>query len=164
RETEVQIYKLTTPKGGTYQVALPDGTKVWLNADSELKYPNQFTGKERIVELKGEAYFDVRNLKNSTPFKVVSKGQTVEVLGTQFNVSAYPDEDEIQTTPVEGSVQIAADGRDQIMQLKPGEQGRLTGTRFRKEEVDISAFVAWKDDLFSFSENELRAVMNKLSR
>src|SRR5690606_18295116 len=102
RETSEQVHTLTTPKGGTYQITLPDGTKVWLNAASTLKYPSRFSENERIVELVGEAYFDVA--KAETPFRVMSKGQRVEVLGTRFNISAYADDPEIKTTLVEGKV------------------------------------------------------------
>src|SRR5690606_20985095 len=107
----VKPLTLATPKGGTYQVTLPDGSRVWLNAASALTYPSRFEGNERVVELVGEAYFEVnrRKVDESTfqPFKVISKGQSVEVLGTQFNISAYADEKETRTTLVEGSVRLS---------------------------------------------------------
>lgn len=152
---------LTTPKGGTYRVTLSDGTTVWLNAASSLKYPNRFTGNERTVALVGEAYFEV---SKGVPFKVVSRGQTVEVLGTQFNVSAYADEQQVQTTLVEGVVQIAAESQPEVMQLQPGEQSTLTATHLEKSRVSIASVVSWKEGLFSFHETELRVVMNQLSR
>src|SRR5690606_34396534 len=110
--------QLRTPKGGTYQISLPDGTRVWLNAASTLKYPTRFDGKERVVELEGEAYFEVN--RNRIPFLVKTGTQTIEVLGTQFNVSAYVDEKEIQTTLVAGSVRIAATAGNQApITIKP---------------------------------------------
>jgi len=169
-------YQLSTPKGGTYQITLSDGTNVWLNSASTLTYPAQFEGNERVVELEGEAYFEVRNetldmrletpLKSTgRPFRVISKGQTVEVLGTQFNISAYADEAEIKTTLVEGRVKVnAAESPFEGLLLVPGEQAILTGTMMRKQQVDVEQFIAWKDGLFSFRETELHAVMSQLSR
>lgn len=152
---------LTTPKGGTYRVTLSDGTNVWLNASSTLRYPSRFAESERIVKLEGEAYFDV---SKGVPFKVVSSGQTVEVLGTQFNVSAYPDEQQVQTTLVEGIVQVAAESQSLSMRLLPGEQSTLIDAHLKKNRADIASVIAWKEDLFSFNETELRVVMNQLSR
>src|SRR5690606_31257588 len=113
---------LTTPKGGTYQITLADGTRVWLNSASTLKYPSRFADDERVVELKGEAYFDVA--KSSTrPFRVISKEQTVEVLGTQFNVTAYEDEHDVKTTLVEGAVRVVPGNAQQSpIMLSPGQQ------------------------------------------
>jgi len=155
------FFELSTPKGGTYRVTLSDGTTVWLNAASTLKYPNRFTGNERTVALVGEAYFEV---SKGAPFKVISRGQTVEVLGTQFNVSAYADEQQVQTTLVEGVVQIAAENQPEVMQLQPGEQSTLTATHLEKSRVSVASVVSWKEGLFSFHETELRKVMNQLSR
>jgi len=152
---------LTTPKGGTYRVTLSDGTNVWLNASSTLRYPSRFAESERIVKLEGEAYFDV---SKGVPFKVVSSGQTVEVLGTQFNVSAYPDEQQVQTTLVEGIVQVAAESQSLSMRLLPGEQSTLIDAHLKKNRADIASVIAWKEGLFSFNETELRVVMNQLSR
>jgi len=152
---------LTTPKGGTYRVTLSDGTTVWLNAASTLKYPNRFAEKERVVQLEGEAYFDV---SKGAPFRVLSNGQTVEVLGTQFNVSAYSDEPRIRTTLVEGSVRIEAESHAESVKLLPGEQSTLTADHLEKSRVDIASVVAWKEGLFRFDETELRMVMNQLSR
>src|SRR3546814_828802 len=147
---------LITPKGGTYRVTLSDGTKVWLNSASTLKYPSQFAASERIVNLEGEAYFEV---SKGVPFKVLSHGQTVEVLGTQFNVSAYPEEQRVQTTLVEGAVQVAIENQSQPMRLQPGEQSTLINSRLKKSRADIASVIAWKEGLFHFNETELRAVM-----
>lgn len=161
-ESGKDLFTLSTPKGGTYQITLPDGTKVWLNAASTLIYPAKFEGPAREVRLVGEAYFDVA--KQSTPFLVVTEGQTTEVLGTQFNILAYPEEQEIQTTLVTGSVQVSAEGVAQPIRLDVGEQSVRSAALFKKAKVDIRSVVAWKDGLFSFRDTELQTAMNQLSR
>lgn len=152
---------LTTPKGGTYQVTLPDGSKVWLNAASTLSYPSRFDGKARSVSLSGEGYFDVASNK-SKPFRVTSRGQEVEVIGTQFNLSAYPDETETRTTLVEGAVRLGGGGSG--VSLSPGEQGILTDGGIHVKTVDVSAYVGWKSGEFVFDGIELRDAMKQLSR
>src|SRR5690606_13352531 len=136
------IMSLSTPKGGTYQITLPDGSKVWLNANSTLKYPSRFGGKERVVELEGEAYFDVsqQSTANSrqasfVPFLVKTNNQTVEVLGTEFNISAYADDPVTKTTLVEGSVKVSAHAVNASTLLKPGEQGLLLHDRIERKTV-----------------------------
>lgn len=153
---------LTTPRGGTYQVTLSDGSNVWLNANSTLKYPSRFQGDERVVELTGEAYFDVE--KGEAPFRVLSKGQTVEVLGTQFNISAYADEPETKTTLVEGKVRLRAGDTDASVSLVPGEQGTLTASSLTKQHVDVQQYTAWKDGYFAFNNTPIDAVMKQLGR
>src|SRR5690606_937311 len=125
--TDINSLVLTTPRGGTYSVTLSDGTKVWLNAESTLKYPSRFDDKERVVELTGEAYFEVakaHKTQKTWPFKVISKNQQVEVLGTQFNITVYPEQTQIKTTPVEGSVTLASVTKksSSTVILKPGQQ------------------------------------------
>jgi len=149
--------ELSTPFGGTYQITLPDGTKVWLNSASTLKYPSHFDDDERTVELIGEAYFDVtkvmeqKNTKRKAwPFKVISAGQTIEVLGTEFNVTAYTDEPETKTTLVEGSVQIVNHASKTVSQLQVGEQGINRGENITIKRVDVDQFTAWKDGFFYF--------------
>jgi len=153
---------LATPKGGTYQVRLPDGSKVWLNASSTLKYPSHFTDNERTVELEGEAYFDVE--KREAPFRVRSKGQRVEVLGTQFNISAYADEPETKTTLVAGSVRLQAGATGEQVSLVPGEQGILHTNRLTKQQVDVQQYTAWRNGRFSFEGKPFDAVMRELER
>ncbi|PPL00551.1 FecR family protein [Parapedobacter indicus] len=169
---------LTTPKGGTYQVTLPDGTKVWLNAASTLKYPSRFAGNERVVELNGEAYFDVtpvRKAANSQirksansqriPFKVVSNGQTVEVLGTQFNIEAYGGDSEIKTTLVKGAVRIVPETASQpAVTLSPGQQSRLAGESIVVNDVDIEPYVAWKLNMFHFKHTPFAEMMHQIER
>lgn len=157
------LLTLSTPKGGTYQVTLPDGTKVWLNAATTLKYPFRFNARERKVEIEGEGYFSVAK-DVDRPFIVVSAGQEIKVLGTEFNVTAYPEEHRLTTTLVEGAIQLFNRHSTEISMLKPGEQGTVRGASTEVRSVDISQYVAWKEGIFSFNETELRTVMNQLSR
>ncbi|QNK64772.1 FecR domain-containing protein [Pedobacter sp. PAMC26386] len=152
---------VTTPRGGSYQLILSDGTKVWLNAASSIKYPVAFSGTERRVEISGEAYFEVAHHKN-TPFRVVSEKQTVEVLGTHFNINAYDNEEEVKTTLLKGSVKVLSKDNNTI--LKPGEQAQLNNGVFHKSEVDIEDEIAWKNGFFNFKDASIETVMRQLSR
>nr|WP_315418244.1 FecR domain-containing protein [uncultured Pedobacter sp.] len=158
-----QNLTLTTPKGGQYCVTLSDGTKVWLNAASSLSYPATFSGKERRVELLGEAYFEVHH-DASQPFIVSTRGQQIRVLGTSFNVNAYQDDNKTITTLVNGRVQLSRDGKNEAPQLHPGEQSVLAGAGFEIAEVDASLFVAWKDGQFRFKATPLTEVMRQIER
>lgn len=152
---------IETPVGGQYQINLSDGTKVWLNSASSLHYPTQFKGSERKVELTGEGYFEVAHQK-STPFKVASAGQTVEVLGTHFNIMSYRDEQTVKTTLLQGLVRISL-GKESIL-LKPGQQALRTSDKIRiSDEVDMEDVVAWKNGYFKFNES-LEGIMSKISR
>lgn len=154
---------ITTPRGGQYKVILSDGTKVWLNAASVLKYPAGFSDKERRVELSGEAYFEVaRNSKS--PFKVQVKGTTVHVLGTNFNISGYNDEKEVKTTLLQGSVKLTSKKSEVL--LKPGEQGTVSASReaFDVERVDLDEVVAWKNGFFVFNNEDIHSIMKRISR
>lgn len=157
---------LATPKGGQYQITLPDGTKAWLNAASKLNYPSHFTGKERRVELTGEAYFEVaKNTKQ--PFIVTSQNQEVTVLGTHFNISAYPDDDKVMTTLVEGSVQVSnAEGKNECTHtLISGEQSVIEKSgKLSVISVPVEDYTAWKDNLFIFHSTSLNNIMKQLSR
>ncbi|MCZ4222525.1 FecR family protein [Pedobacter rhodius] len=153
---------IETPRGGTYMVILPDGSKVWLNAASSLRYPTVFEkNKQRKVQLNGEAYFEVTHNKLS-PFLVETNRQTVEVLGTHFNVNTYTDEQAVRTTLLEGSVKVNA-GSSHLL-IKPGEQSVLTGNKLTAMPVDVEDIVAWKNGLFQFSDENLESVMRKISR
>ncbi|MBE5320729.1 FecR domain-containing protein [Pedobacter sp. MR2016-19] len=162
-EESDQNLTLTTPKGGQYCVTLSDGTKVWLNAASSLSYPATFSGKERRVELLGEAYFEVHH-NASQPFIVSTRGQQIRVLGTSFNVNAYNDDNKTVTTLVNGRVQLSRDGNDEAPQLHPGEQSVLAGAGFEIAEVDASLFIAWKDGQFRFKATPLTEVMRQVER
>ncbi|MDR6784323.1 transmembrane sensor [Pedobacter africanus] len=151
-----------TPRGGTYQIILPDGSKVWLNAASSLKFPSIFNkGTSRKVRLTGEAYFEIAKDK-TRPFIVATDKQEVEVLGTHFNVNSYADEPIAKTTLLEGSVKISAFNAAEI--LKPGEQASLKGNRINVENVDTEAAIAWKNGNFVFDDEDLESIMRKIAR
>lgn len=167
----VHMLALSTPNGGTYRVTLPDGTQVWLNAASTLKYPNKFTGSARVVELEGEAYFAVAKVESvasteaneaNVPFRVVSKGQEIEVLGTEFNLAAYPDEPEIVTTLVSGQVNVRAAG--ELTALEPGQQASVGTEGTRVRAVDPGPYVAWKNGRFHFQRTPLEEIMKQIAR
>jgi transmembrane sensor len=161
---------ISTPRGGQYQVVLPDGTKVWLNAESSLRFPAGFTGKDRVVDLTGEAYFEVNH--NNLPFivDIISVngrpgGGRVEVLGTHFNIKAYLDESTVKTTLLEGSVDMRSTGSHFI--LKPGQQAQLhksSGKMSLDEHADVEEAVAWKDGRFVFNEASVETVMREIAR
>jgi transmembrane sensor len=152
----------TTPKGGWYQFILSDGTKVWLNSASSIKYPVNFIGNERRVELTGEAYFEVAH-NAAKPFRVVSNGQTVEVLGTHFNINAYADENQVKTTLLQGSVKVSSANGSSV--IKPGEQAQLDNGKIKViSDVDVDAAVAWKNGLFNFEDNKIQEVMRQFAR
>ncbi|MDQ7949920.1 MAG: FecR domain-containing protein, partial [Pedobacter sp.] len=162
--TTISYNAIETPRGGTYQVVLPDGTKVWLNAGSKLTFPTVFAGMQRKVQLVGEAYFEVAKDKQR-PFLVASGNQTVQVLGTHFNVSAYPDENNIRTTLLEGSVKVSNVGTNQSELLVPGQQARVKDNGpILVSAVNTGNAVAWKNGLFSFSDDNIEDVMKKVSR
>lgn len=149
---------ITTPRGGQYTIMLSDGTKVILNAASSLKYPTTFKGAERTVELTGEGYFEVAHHK-SRPFKVISEGQTVEVLGTHFNINAYADEPNVKTTLLEGSVDVNG------TLIKPNQQAIFSaGNQIVVKQVDPANVVAWKDGLFKFDHTDLKTAMRQIAR
>ncbi|MCZ4223675.1 FecR family protein [Pedobacter rhodius] len=166
---------IETPRGGQYQINLPDGTKVWLNAESSLKYPTAFNNEERLVQLKGEAYFEVTKLltKNGSrvPFKVNSeigegRNQQVEVLGTHFNINAYLNEPNNKTTLLEGKVRILNLSSLASDILKPGQQSLIAASSpaVLIKNVDAEDAVTWKDGFFSFNDENLQTIMNKISR
>lgn len=153
---------LATPRGGQYHIELPDGSRVWLNAASKLRYPTRFSEHDRVVELEGEAYFEVT--KQDRPFLVKTDAQTVRVLGTQFNISAYSDDGTTLTTLVDGSVTVSLTGQQTEMSLVPGEQSVVKAKSITKTEVDVAPFINWKSGGFSFRETEIHQVMRQLSR
>lgn len=154
---------ISTPVGGKYAVVLPDGSKVWLNAASSLKFPTAFTGTERRVELTGEGYFEVSKNKHM-PFKVSFNHEEVEVLGTHFNISAYPDEDVTRTTLLEGSVRISKNNIKKV--LVPGQQatGGPETNGFNIAQVNTDEAVAWKSGLFLFHNENVKSIMKKIAR
>lgn len=153
---------IAIPRGGKYQVKLPDGTWVWLNSESTLTYPEAFSGATRLVELKGEAYFEVAPNKEM-PFIVKTTAINVEVLGTHFNVSAYPGNAGPKTTLLEGAVKLR-DGAYRSVVLKPGEQGVAISGGISVAKVKVREVVAWKDGYFVFRENTIQEIMEQIAR
>lgn len=162
---------ITIPRGGQYKLMLPDGTKVWLNASSSLKFPVSFIGNNRVVELEGEAYFEVAAIyrKNSSqrqPFIVKTSSQQIEVLGTHFNVNAYRNEEVVKTTLVEGKVKISSIATGESRTLKQGQQTQVskTGNIRLFEDIDTEEVMAWKNGMFYFNNTDLATIMRQLSR
>jgi ferric-dicitrate binding protein FerR (iron transport regulator) len=162
---DISFNTMTTPRGRKFQLVLPDGSKVWLNAASSLRYPTAFSGKERRVEITGEAYFEVS--KNAAmPFIVKINDHTdIQVLGTQFNVQAYADEASIHTTLLEGAVRIRS--HEQTRVLSPGQQAQISnsqGDLLVVNQANLEQVTAWKEGYFNFSGASLAVVMRELSR
>lgn len=161
---------VTTPNGGQYRVTLPDGSKAWLNAGSSLRYPLLFTSKERRVKITGEVYFEVVKLfipKNNeqqerVPFYVETERQEVQVLGTHFNVNAYPELPYTVTTLTEGSVRVVTYGGKSVL-LTPGEQS-LVGDKVSVQQADVSSVLAWTNGDFIFKDETLESILHKVAR
>ena len=160
---ELVYNSVSIPRGGQYQLVLPDGTKVWLNADSSIRFPVAFVGKERKVTITGEAYFEVAKDKKK-PFIVSSANMDVEVLGTHFNVSAYAEESIVKTTLLEGSVKI--NNKKSEFYLVPGQQSQLnnSGQFSIKNNIDVDKEIAWTKGKFQFNSNTIQEIMLQLSR
>lgn len=155
---------MSTPKGRQFQMVLPDGSKVWLNAASSIHYPTMFIGDERLVEITGEAYFEVAH-NAAKPFKVkINNTTTVEVLGTHFNVNAYTNEETINTTLLEGAVRVSGAGGKTV--LVPGQQAQTTADGKSKvvNAVNTGKVIAWKNGVFDFEDASLEEVMRQLER
>lgn len=173
----VEFHEMTTPRGGQYQLTLPDGTNVWLNAASSISYPTAFVGRERVVSITGEVYFEVAKDKTK-PFRVKVKEMEVEVLGTHFNINSYDEEELIKTTLLEGSVRVIT-GIDSThaaipaksFLLAPGQQaqvledkGNIKGFSRIVSDADVEQVMAWKNGSFQFENTPLTVVMRQLSR
>lgn len=160
---EIGYNTLTTPRGGEYQVILPDGSKVWLNAASSITYPTQFTGSDRRVKLTGEAYFEITKNKEK-PFYVMMNDAQVRVFGTHFNISAYSDDDIYTTTLLEGSVQVSKN--NSVSMLKPGQQAVINhnSDAITVSDANIDDAMAWKNGLFIFNDDNITGIMKKVSR
>ncbi|HJF70022.1 MAG TPA: FecR domain-containing protein, partial [Butyricimonas virosa] len=160
KDTTRVMNRLVIPRGGEFNLTLSDGTRVWLNAETELCYPVQFNGKERVVYLKGEAYFEVAKNKKK-PFLVQVDDMSVKVYGTEFNVNTY---DKIETVLVTGSVSMNQGGKEVL--LKPNQKGvfdQVSG-KITVADVDVLAYVSWKNGDFIFRNESLNSIMDKLSR
>lgn len=155
---------ISTPRGGQWKLTLSDGSQVWLNAGSTIRYPTIFSASTREVEITGEAYFEVVKDKHRA-FRVKSNGQTIEVLGTHFNVNAYSDEQVTRTTLLEGSIKIIKGTDEQL--IKPGQQALTKVTENKiivQDQVNLAAEVAWKDGYFRFDNASLAEIMRQFSR
>jgi ferric-dicitrate binding protein FerR (iron transport regulator) len=155
---------LTTPRGYQYQLVLPDGSKVWLNAASSITYPTAFAGKERKVVVRGEAYFEVATNK-SLPFIVQEGDMTVQVLGTHFNINGYDDEAAMKTTLLEGAVKVLGGSSGSL--LKPGQQAMLARNDGRMtvvNDANIDEVMAWKNGEFLFTEAPIESIMRQVAR
>lgn len=161
RDTSEAWHILRIPKGGEYTLELEDGSRVWLNSESELRYPVRFVGKKRQVILEGEAYFEVAR-NEARPFIVQSGGQEVKVLGTSFDVTAYHGEPGIYTTLLKGSVEVSGEKGKQL--LKPGQQAIYTEQGIEVKEVNAALYCSWIKDRFVFVSEELEMVVRKLER
>ena len=162
-ENDVTYNTLTTAKGGEYQLVLPDGSKVWLNAASSLRYPTSFTGKERHVELTGEAYFEVAQRKDQ-PFSVGVGGMDVSVLGTEFDIMAYPEEGKKLTTLIQGAVKV--ENGKEVRQLAVGDQAAVaeSGAMSVASNVNVERVIAWKLGFFQFNHIDLKTMMREIAR
>lgn len=163
KSAAVAYNKIETPRGGEYQVVLPDGTRVWLNSASALSYPTVFSGNTRDVSLTGEAYFEV--VKNGNePFQVHVNGTTVQVLGTHFNITSYADEPHVTTTLLEGAVKVVKNDHQAL--LKPGQKAVIgnASDQINISPADISEIIAWKNGYFLFRDEDIKSIMRKISR
>jgi ferric-dicitrate binding protein FerR (iron transport regulator) len=162
------FHEISTPRGGQYQVILSDGTHVWLNAETTLRFPVVFSGADRHVDLSGEAYFEVAK-DQRRPFRVMTAGSLVEVFGTHFNVNAYADEAAVRTTLLEGRVGVrpssGASGHT-LRMLSPGQQASVKpdGTVRVEEQADTEEAIAWKNGRFHFNSADIRAIMRQIAR
>nr|WP_295877243.1 FecR domain-containing protein [uncultured Chitinophaga sp.] len=154
-------YTLRTPRGASYEVQLPDGSKVWLNAASSIAYPSVFSGNERRVTVTGEVYFEVA-AKAQQPFVVQAGIQEITVLGTAFGIRQYEKEQQGLTTLVNGKVKVQAAGKDQVLQ--PGEQAIVSGTQLQVVQVDTEEFTSWKDGWIRFRNKPLTSILQTISR
>lgn len=156
---------VTTSRGGQYQLTLPDGTKVWLNASSSITYPAVFVGKQRSVHVTGEVYFEVSKNKHQ-PFVVDVNGKsTVQVLGTSFNINSYPDEDIIKTALIDGSIRVSSNENGIILQ--PGQQAEIVSAERKVKvtsNIDLDQVMGWKNGFFHFHRANLAVVMRQLAR
>jgi ferric-dicitrate binding protein FerR (iron transport regulator) len=162
-EKQIHYNTVETLRGRQFQLILEDGTKVWLNAASSIRFPVVFAGEQRIVEMTGEAYFEVAK-NQQKPFRVMCRGSMVEVLGTHFNINAYEDEETMNTTLLEGSVKVVKGSSQKI--IRPGEQAQIhsDGSVHTMANVNIDQVVAWKNNVFLFDNTDVKKLMRQLSR
>jgi len=158
-QTEIQYNTLTTQKGNRYQLILPDGTDVWLNAESSIRFPNRFAGDHRSVSITGEVYFEVAH-DARRPFSVSVRGQLIKDIGTAFNVNAYDNEPSIKTTLIEGMVEV------NNTRLAPGWQAAIQADGVLKinKQVDLAEITSWKNNLFLFHQTSMESILRQIER
>ena len=161
--TNVKFATLTTPRAGQYQLTLPDGTNVWLNAESSIRYPTRFTADKREVETSGEVYFEVAH-DLTKPFIVETPSQRIEVLGTEFNINSYSDHSNTATTLVSGSIKLHSNIDNTSEILEPGQQAILGNNGIKVVPTDIAPFVAWKNGEFRFKATPIYEVLHQIER
>jgi ferric-dicitrate binding protein FerR (iron transport regulator) len=164
KELKIEFNSVTTPRGGQYQLVLSDGSKIWLNASSSIRFPAIFKGHERDVEITGEAYFEVAH-NPKMPFHVRVNDMDVQVLGTHFNINAYEDDNVIKTTLLEGSVKVSKGSLSAL--IAPGEQARIVKTLDKimvKKGINLDEVVSWKNGYFDFEELDFETIAKQLSR
>jgi hypothetical protein len=163
---EIKYNTLYTPRGGEYKLALPDGTNVWLNAESSIIFPTVFPSNERRITITGEVYLEVAKLSGKVPFIVELKDKaTIEVLGTHFNVNAYENEDGIRTTLIEGSVKVVSSATDESYIISPGQQALITKEgSLSVAEVNPEDVISWKNGRFMFDRADIKTIMRQLER
>ena len=162
KEDSDKLNIVSTPRGGQFVINLSDGSRVWLNASSTLSFPNNFSGKQRIVELKGEAYFEVAT-KTEMPFIVRTTQEEVEVLGTHFNVSSYQSDPTSTVSLLEGKVKVSTSSQQSIV-LKPGEQSIVKKGLIEVQPFNLNEAIAWKDGEFMFNNENIKNAMTKIAR
>lgn len=169
KATQLSYNTITTPRGGQYQVTLPDGTAIWLNSVSSITFPTAFNEKERVVQITGEAYFEVsqlisKNTPEKVPFVVQAADSRITVLGTHFNINAYTDEEAIRTTLTEGAVSVSS-GTASVL-ISPGEQATLVKDKgyYKITHPDIEEVLAWKNGMFLFKNTSMQAIMRRIAR
>lgn len=170
-----KLLLLSTPRGGQYQLTLPDGSKVWLNAASSIRFPSRFNDAQRLVTVSGEAYFEIAKNKEK-PFIIDIDGKSVvEVLGTSFNINSYSDENAIKTTLIDGKIKVsnavASTGTAPLNRkalsiiLTPGQQVEMSENSFTlNEDIEVDSEIAWKNGLFIFNNDDIKSVMRQVSR
>jgi hypothetical protein len=161
-----QYHTIYIPTGGEYYLELSDGTKIWLNSETKIKYPKYLVDNKRVIELEGEAYFEVAHNPNK-PFVVNTKKGIVKVLGTKFNIMAYNDEKLNVTTLIEGSINLCHKfDKESAINLKPGNQAKIISVnhKIRVDKVNTADVIAWKDKRFVFNKEPLESIFHKLSR
>jgi transmembrane sensor len=174
RVAAITLNTMATPRGGQYQLTLPDGSQVWLNAESSITYPTAFSGNERKVSITGEAYFEVTKDKTKKFIVDVDGHESVEVLGTHFNINAYREENIIATTLIEGAIRLSANARTSNLPgtsvhtsliLKPGQQGQLTDLGLSlADHPDLEQVMAWKNGLFQYERTDIQSIMRQVER